>query len=361
MDKGEVTSAQTKNSGKFQSVQAARGIAALLVAFFHGQHVVKLSRSDGAVPFGGFFGFGHAGVDFFFVLSGFIIFYVHRFDLNTPLKLPVFFWKRIVRIYPLFLFLMLFVTAKFVIKGDFDWTHFLKTIFLIPQPPYPMLIQSWTLVHEAFFYLFFGLAIFRARLGLIALGLWLAVFTYLTWVKPSFGSGFVADFISVVASPYNLLFLIGIAVAWFVKRGPIPFARTLAAVGAIGFIAVGVADNNHMFEQFTFARICLFGISSGVMLTGLVAAEATGLIRVGRFGDFLGDLSYPLYLVHGAVISVAISGITKVNNTSPGWLLLLLSILAACVAAFLINRFVEKPIALYLRNVWIRGLSKKFV
>jgi len=46
--------------------------------------------------------FGHAGVDFFFVLSGFIIFFVHGKDIGKPSRLPHYVWRRFIRIYPVY-------------------------------------------------------------------------------------------------------------------------------------------------------------------------------------------------------------------------------------------------------------------
>ena len=58
------------------------------------------SRPDAGLPFGGLFLFAHAGVDFFFVLSGFIIYRVHRGDIGSPHRLSRYAWRRFVRIYP---------------------------------------------------------------------------------------------------------------------------------------------------------------------------------------------------------------------------------------------------------------------
>ena len=61
---------------KLTSIEAARGIAAVMVVFYHAARHLKADYN--VMPWEGIAQFGHAGVDFFFVLSGFIIFFVHR-------------------------------------------------------------------------------------------------------------------------------------------------------------------------------------------------------------------------------------------------------------------------------------------
>ena len=75
-------------AGKLIGVQAARGIAALFVVLYHTGRMLSLEQYVGRDPWGGLFHFGHAGVDFFFVLSGFIIYYVHHKDIGTIGRAP---------------------------------------------------------------------------------------------------------------------------------------------------------------------------------------------------------------------------------------------------------------------------------
>lgn len=337
--------------GKLRTIEAVRGLAALLVAFYHGERVVELFKPGWGAPFDGFFKFGHAGVDFFFVLSGFIIFHVHHGDLGCPSKLKMFAWKRLVRIYPLFLVVMVPVTAKFVAAGKFEWDYFVKSILLLPQAQFPMLIASWTLVHEALFYLLFGLAIAHARLGRLVLGLWLLLFIAVKWLGPDFGTGFPGDLGRTMFSNYNLLFLLGIGAAWLVHRGPLPCARLMAVVGGLGFLASGLLENTLHFPADGALSVLLFGLNSTLIITGLAAAESAGRIKLGRHANWLGDLSYPLYLTHGMVISVTVPLLGKLLHDSPNGILLL-TVALACVAATLINRYVEKPLTTLIRNAW---------
>lgn len=334
--------------GKLLGIEAARGLAALLVALFHGAHVVMLSDPGRAMPFGGLFNFGHAGVPFFFVLSGFIIFFVHRADVGRPGRLGAFAWRRVTRIYPLFLAVMIPVTVKTVASGAFEWDKFIKSVLLLPQAELPMLIPAWTLVHEALFYLLFALAIWHARLSRVVLLAWLVLFAGARAFQIDFGTGFAGDLGRTLFSPYNLLFLGGIAVAWVVQRGPLPYARTIAAIATAGFLAVGMVENAQVFAELSehsVALVLLYGATSMLIITGLAAAEREGSLRPGRAAGALGSLSYPLYLTHGMTISVAVGLAHKLHLAVPGWLLLVGAVALACVAAMLVHRWIEVPLA----------------
>jgi exopolysaccharide production protein ExoZ len=60
---------------KIKSIELSRGIAALIVVLFHTTGIMGLDKYYAQKPVFDFWSFGHAGVDFFFVLSGFIIHY----------------------------------------------------------------------------------------------------------------------------------------------------------------------------------------------------------------------------------------------------------------------------------------------
>ena len=76
-------------------LQVARGVAALLVLLNHAS--IGSVTFYGGRAFGGFWEFGSIGVDFFFVLSGFIIYWVHSNDKENLASACIYFKKRIIR------------------------------------------------------------------------------------------------------------------------------------------------------------------------------------------------------------------------------------------------------------------------
>jgi len=90
-----------KMSEQLTGVQAARGIAALLVVVHHCAGTLALPKYAGVAFAGGYFvPFGRAGVDFFFVLSGFIIAWIHSGDVGDRSQLGQYTAKRLARIFP---------------------------------------------------------------------------------------------------------------------------------------------------------------------------------------------------------------------------------------------------------------------
>src|SRR5665213_1586618 len=95
----------------YKYIQGCRGLAALLVVFYHLGDTLAKPKYLGADadPLKSLFSFGSCGVQFFFVLSGFIITLVHRKDFGVPQRLPHYVRKRLVRIYPTYIIIFVAV------------------------------------------------------------------------------------------------------------------------------------------------------------------------------------------------------------------------------------------------------------
>src|SRR4028118_2377207 len=97
---------------KLNLLQVYRGIAAVLVVMFH---LTDMSAQRlNQVTFFNLFEAGWSGVDYFFVLSGFIMVYVHRSAIGKKDQLKSFLVKRAVRIYPIYWIVSLIVLVFFL-------------------------------------------------------------------------------------------------------------------------------------------------------------------------------------------------------------------------------------------------------
>ncbi len=165
----------------YKSLQAGRAIAAVVVVLFHIGGTIASEKYFGISMFSIPFSFGNAGVEFFFVLSGFIIFTAHRKDLFKAHKFFDYLRKRIIRIYPtywiVFLTTFLLAIASPGLRNAVPHDLFIiaKSLLLIPQDPAviggtgaPVIIVAWTLQYEICFYLFFALMILSRWVSMIA-------------------------------------------------------------------------------------------------------------------------------------------------------------------------------------------------
>ena len=87
---------------RFEYIEIGRGIASLLVVCFHATAIIGLPKYFGRLPLDGLFSFGYAGVDFFFVLSGFIIFFSTSKNHANPASVITYVKHRLIRIYPIY-------------------------------------------------------------------------------------------------------------------------------------------------------------------------------------------------------------------------------------------------------------------
>ena len=95
----------------FHYIQAGRGIAAMMVVLFHIGASFAAQKYFHEPLFAQIFRFGSSGVEFFFVLSGFIIYFAHRKDFSQPQRLGRFLLRRALRLYPTYWLLLLGVSA----------------------------------------------------------------------------------------------------------------------------------------------------------------------------------------------------------------------------------------------------------
>jgi exopolysaccharide production protein ExoZ len=290
-----------RQQGKFVGLEIGRGIAALLVVIHHASRIAAEPRYFGQTVWGGVAEFFYVGVDFFFVLSGFIIAHVHLRDLGDRSALPRFAAKRFLRIYPpywgvllplLFAYLLLPETGRLF---DRELGTVVSSVLLLPHPGPLVLGVAWTLVHEMLFYLIFGILIWAGRGWLWLLALWAVLI--LGWHL----SGASHWLIGFVLNPFNLEFVMGVGVALGCARWTLPGPRVIAALGAVVFIGAMVAAPA-IHADALIARL-VFGVSAAAIIAGLVGAG--GVSAAPRWIWAFGASSYAVYLVHPPVLALA--------------------------------------------------------
>lgn len=331
-------------------LQAARGIAALLVVLFHAPTLLSLPQYLGYAPLAGWFRFGHAGVDFFFVLSGFIIMHTHGEDIGRPERLQRYARRRASRIYPVYWVVcaLLLVMALFSADRAAELTpwHVLASLLLIPHGQEPFLRVAWTLQYEMLFYICFGGAILLRRAGPWLAAACVALVAAGPWLEPAIPS------IGFLTTPYLLEFLGGVAAAMLVCRSAVPLPR-LAAIGGIAlFLVTGLAENAGGLPVACFASTILFGIASTMIVAGLAAIESEGRLHVPRVLVGIGAASYVIYLLHVTVIGLTarMLAMTGQIRLPPGWVVFALVVGVVVVTGVLFHRLVELPLLAWCRR-----------
>ena len=269
------------------SLEALRGIAALLVVFYHLQNI--FGARAGVVPLGGLFGSGDRGVDVFFVLSGFIIARTHGKDIGKAERLPLYLYKRACRVYPSVWILT--ACAAAVYFCDFggaakawklDSWNVVASTLLLPQSKPPLVNVTWTLTYEIFFYLLFSSLVVSRRMGILLLLAWQAG----TAVAAAHVIRFTGPLTAYYLRPVCLEFGIGMLCAILaaqprVARGMSRPAMVFVAVAGIAAVILAL-----LYEALWYphglepVRPFVFGLGAGAAILGLTLLEQRKMLRV---------------------------------------------------------------------------------
>ena len=336
-------------------LQVYRGIAAILVLLFH-LNDMSIQRLKQVTFFNLFHG-GWSGVDYFFVLSGFIMVYVHRSAIGKPDQLKSFLVKRTVRIYPIYWIITLIVLAFFVVipgfanNKDLGIQQILTSLLLLPQNDPPILDVGWTLIYEMFFYLLFSIAIwFKPKYSVPILSSWLFV-TMLHYLKViNFGGK--AFLLNIVFGNMNLEFVLGCLAGYVViKFGPkISKNRwILFGVANLGYAALLMITSANELE---IDRMSTFGVLAALLIIGSASIDLNDSPKVPKILTYLGDASYSIFLVHSPIVSAATKVVQKANLAKyyDGFFAPALIVLISVVAGCLFYSLIEKPLTIYLRK-----------
>jgi exopolysaccharide production protein ExoZ len=347
---------------KLNLLQVYRGIAALLVVMFHLNDMGKERLQQ--VTFFNLFEAGWSGVDYFFVLSGFIMVYVHRSAIGKPDQLKSFLVKRAVRIYPIYWIITIAVLLFFlVIPGfanskDLSIQHIFVSLLLLPQNDKPILDVGWTLIYELYFYFLFSLAIwFKPKYSVPILSSWLFVTTLHYLKVVDFGGE--AFLLNVVFGNMNLEFVLGCLAGYIVIKFGNKISKNrwiLFGVANVGYVVLLVIFATTKLE---FDRISTFAVLSALLIIGLASIDLKDSPKIPQILTYLGDASYSIFLLHSPLISATTKLVQKANlgkyfdSFFAPALIALITVVVGC----LFYSLIEKPLTIYLRKNIVEKMS----
>lgn len=321
-----------------------------------------------ALHLGGMPTIGAYAVFGFYCLSGYLMtFVMHHSYGYTPIGIAKYATNRLLRIFPIYwvsillaAILVWFLGEEFTsayhptIYMPSDFYELARNVFLFfPFREAPRLTPpAWALTVELFFYILIGAGISKSKYRTLV---WLTISVIYHAYALVAQLGWSERYFTIFAA--SLPFATGAAIfhfkEYFTKHvdrlmgGAIHYSPYIVA-GAI-LVNWGVGWG---FSQTT--GIFFYGNYLLCALMVLVLCERKALPLISKnFDKWMGDFSYPIYLIHyqvGLVVVVALASV-DIGIQRPDWLLMLLSIPVMFVCAWVITIVLERPLELIRTNI----------
>jgi exopolysaccharide production protein ExoZ len=334
--------------GVVRNIQVLRAIAALLVVFVH---LDRMLLWLGLPVFGG------AGVDIFFVISGFIMVYTTsgRNDVTSW----SFMTDRIVRIVPIYWVITMTVfgvalLAPALLQGtSSDWVELLKSLFFIPFTKAnglvaPVMFVGWSLNYEMFFYLLFAI-------GLLLPNREWGVMAVIACLLSLVGLGLLGQPQDVISRFYTsiimLNFALGMLIGILYRRIPAAVPAFLRLTTAVAVLASGGVAVLLPLAYPKAQSFLVSGLPASVAVAGALALERWGWVLTNRWCLLLGNASYSIYLIHPFVTQA----VQKIAAGLPhrGWTaaaMIAVALATVCLAGVSSYRLFEQPLSRFLRG-----------
>ena len=335
-------------SQKLVGIEAGRGVAATTVVLYHSAR--HLNKNYVMPALMSVFQFGHAGVDLFFVISGFIILFIHYDDIGHPERLKRYIGRRLSRIMPTYwvalaLTIFLGLIGRHYYPSLFDLTW---SALLLPSHDEPLLGVAWTLQFEIVFYAVFCFLIVNRYLGYLGIMLWIG---WIIIVK--FNNSFGGELPSSLYGSYNLEFFLGMAVAYFLQNRTILFPRLILTIGMSIFIGASVAENTNTIDGYSDVGRLVYGPAAALIVLGAAATSLQNLVTVPRWLQALGTASYSIYLFQFVFIGLVWQAwlVTGLDKRLPHLASFPLLAIAGVAGGIAMSRWVEYPLMGLVRRI----------
>lgn len=361
----------------YDLLDGLRGVAALLVLWYH---VFEGFQFAGNKPIIEYMNHGYLAVDFFFILSGFVIGYAYDDRWGKSLTLGGFFKRRLIRLHPMVVMGALIGFVAFAATGFERWdgTHaplslaliaLLAAMFMIPALPgmprevrgngemFPLNGPCWSLFFEYIgniIYAFVLRFLPTRLLGCVAAALCCGL-TWFAVTDPSgygcLGVGWTVDTMNMLGGLLRLLcpFTMGMFVSRIFRPTKVRGAFWLCTIVLLILFHVPFIESEGAFSwNGLFEAVCII-----VVFPMLVWAAASGT-TTDKWSTgvckFLGDLSFPLYIVHYPLMYVFYLWLIKTEqyDFASTWQMSILVCVANVLLAWVCLRFFDIPVRRWL-------------
>jgi exopolysaccharide production protein ExoZ len=338
----------------FYSIQFLRYIAALLVVVSHAfqvfdKKVLGVASSEGWMP-------GTFGVDVFFIISGFVMASSSRMFEAKPVLPSEFLLRRFSRIIPLYwlaIFMKVFLLLSLAGGGSQGRITGESVAFSLMFVPYshgggdfsPVLPVGWTLNYEMFFYIVFALGLAFRQYFFSQVQPWMVVSIFVVVVFA------LISIVGIFAAADSMFLFWGRSVIWefiagmllwyVVRRNWHTFSPIPIVLALIGLVEIFWYQSAH-FQSLSLNRASSWGVVAFFLVWSTIYFEPVFERFIRSPAQFGGDVSYSMYLGHTFVLPVL--GILAQKYGFGLFLLTCLSVFLSTAFAFLVFRYVERPL-----------------
>ena len=372
----------------YELLDGLRGVAALMVLVYHIFEGFAFAGATNGVGDGLIttFNHGHIAVDFFFILSGFVISYAYD-DRWQNMSIGGFFKRRLIRLHPMLVMGAVIGAVAFCFDGCMRWdgsvtsigwvmAALLLTMFMIPAVPgaayevrvngemFPINGPMWSLFFEYVGNILYALIVRRLPTKALAvLAAILGVLHAYIFVGDlsgydSVGVGWTIDAVNFCGGLVRMLFpfTVGMLLARKFSARSVKGAFWICSALLIAIFSVPylVCDKEISINSL-YEVICIAAVFPFIVWLGACGKSENGV--TSRVNRFLGEISYPLYIVHYPIMYVFYKWLIENQKYTLGETFgaSLLVVVSSILLAYACLKLYDIPVRRWLTKKLIKG------
>lgn len=367
----------------YELLDGLRGVAALLVVFYHIFEGFSFAGGGTLITV---INHGYLAVDFFFILSGFVIGYAYDDRWKKNMTLKGFFKRRLIRLHPMIIMGAIIGCIAFFVQGGVKWdgTHVATSAVMLALllamcfiPAYPgagydvrgngemfsLNGPSWSLFFEYIGNILYALFIHRLSnkaltvlVILLGLGLsWFALFDVVGYGM--IGVGWTLDGLNFWGGMLRMLFpfTLGMLISRNFRPFKIRGAFWICSIILLGLFCVPyIEGKSPVCLNGVFEMICIAVVSPLLVCMG--ASGKTTDKQSTAICKFLGDISYPLYAIHYPIMYVFYSWLIekKLYTLEDTWPVVAAVYFGSIALAYACLKLYDEPVRRWLGNKFVK-------